>query len=122
MLWGRETLTVPTDLGTWSTPAWLTTDLLLLDLWREYQDTLCPGCGDPVASHAGKTYHDYASAAFVCPAQISLDKAQTQQAKRDGLKDAKTNPERARTWVTGSRDFISRYTGAMKALLTPKEG
>lgn len=122
VLWGRASRTVQTDLGTWTTPAWLDIDQLLLDLWHEWEDGLCPGCGDPLESHAGKTYRDYTSAVITCPAVIALDNAQVEAAKRDGHKDAKRDPSRARSWLMGPRGRI-RETGAyIRELLTPKEG
>lgn len=101
----------------WVTPAWLDIDLLLLDLQRDYEATLCPGCGDPLESHAGKTYKDYGSAAVVCPAVIALDRAQVAQAKRDGNKDAKPDPARPRTWVHGTRAQMADYSAWVKQLL-----
>lgn len=117
MLWGRAELTVQTDLGTWRTPDWLDIDRLLVDLLREYEDGLCPGCGEPMTSHAGRTYKDYASIAVTCPALIALDRAQAEQARRDGNREASTSPERARTWLKGSRPAIRAYSDYMKALL-----
>lgn len=121
VLWGRASRTVETSLGTWTTPAWLDIDQILLDLWREWEDSLCPGCGDPLESHAGKTYRDYRAADIVCPAVIALDKAQVEKAKKDGHKDAKPDPSRARSWLMGPRDRIHEHVQFVKALLTTKE-
>lgn len=112
---------VTTSRGTWTTPEWLSIDLLLVDLLDEWEAGLCPGCGDPMTSHAGKTYRDYASAAVTCPAVIAQDKAQVAAAKKAGNKDAKEDPSRSRFWVLGPRRFIHDYTAAVKAALTPEE-
>lgn len=120
VLWGRESRTVATDLGQWHTPAWMDVDLLLLDLYREWEDGLCPGCGDPLASHAGRSYKDYSAAAVQCPAVIALDKAQAHQARRDGHRDARTDAGRARSWVVGARDWTREYSAWVKKQLTVK--
>ena len=115
-------LRVQSALGEWETPAWLTIDRLLVDLLHEYRDGLCPGCGEPLTSHAGKTYKDYSAAAVTCPALIAQDKAQTAQAKRDGRSDAKTDPERARSWVKGPRAQISGYVAWVRDQLKQSGG
>ena len=76
MYWGR-------DDGTQWTPE----DRAILDALDSYQATLCPGCGQPMSSHRGKSADDYTGAAITCPSLQALDRDQVAQARRDGHKD-----------------------------------
>ncbi|MDU5415583.1 MAG: hypothetical protein E6128_01650 [Cutibacterium avidum] len=98
MYWGR-------DDGTQWTPE----DRAILDALDSYQATLCPGCGQPMSSHRGKSADDYTGAAITCPSLQALDRDQVAQARRDGHKDQQADPERARRWIHGERSQITAW-------------
>lgn len=109
VLWGRAVSHVPGADGiTRDTPAWLPYDWALMQALAEYEESLCPGCGMPLEEHKGKTAEDYAGGFITCPAVQALDADQVARAKEDGHKDAKPNPERARSWFAASVDEMRR--------------
>lgn len=96
--WGRDT-----------GPRWTPEDRAVLDALDDYEATLCPGCGQPMSSHDGKTAADYTAAAITCPSLQALDRDQVAQARRDGHTDQKPDPERARRWIHGDRKHITEW-------------
>lgn len=74
-------------------------------LFVEWEAGLCI-CGEPWASHEGKTADDYGAAFTVCPAIEALDAEQARLAKRDGNRDAKPSPSRARGWFVKTLDQL----------------
>lgn len=121
ILWGRSHLTVPTSYGTWRTPDWLTVDRLLVEAHRLWKAALCPGCGKPLASHAGKTAADYAAFTLTCPTILALDARQVEYAHSHGNPDAEPNPTRADTWLTGTHAEAADLVAGIRTLTTPRE-
>lgn len=99
ILWGRQRRTYTVGGLTEHDPEWLQYDYALLAMLEEWEAGLCPGCNEPRESHVGKTASDYAAAYITCPAAEAMEAEQVRQAKRDGIKDAKPDPSRARRWV-----------------------
>lgn len=82
----------------------------------EWEDSLCPGCGKPFSEH-GKP-GAFTAVAIRCPELEALDREQVTQARRDGHKDAKPDPERARRWISGTRAQIRATARHITALET----
>lgn len=110
ILWGRSRQTAVVDGVTVHDPDWLGVDYALVALLDEWESGLCI-CGEPITSHEGKTSADYAAPFLTCPALVALDEEQAAQAKRDGHKDAKPDPSRARGWIVKTLDIIRAMAG-----------
>ena len=113
VMWGRQRRSMRIDGTTIHDPDWLQVDYALVVLLDEWEQGLCV-CGEPVASHKGKTANDYGGAFLTCPAMEALDLQQTNQALADGLKEAKPDPSRARAWFARTLDQLRAMAEAAK--------
>jgi hypothetical protein len=111
VFWGRQRGEIREGAFTRHDPDWLEIDYALIVLLDEYEQSLCV-CGEPVASHKGKTAEDYGGAFLTCPAIEALDAEQAKLAKREGQKDAKPDPSRARAWFTRTLDQLRAMADA----------
>jgi len=119
IFWGRKRQTIRRGGITLHDPDWLQIDYALIVLLDEWEQGLCI-CGEPTASHEGKTAADYGGAFLTCPAIEALDAEQASRAKQDGNTTAKPDPSRARAWLVRTLEQL-RVMAEAAATETPTE-